>query len=202
MNPEENLNETPLETEETLEISEEQKLAIALQEVEVLMEEVENKANEMSIDERNAILEEYMALKAKAKDIRKQMKVLKKTHKTVYDKIPVWMYLYAIIQLILYFPFLSSMLWINFSSWLITIFNAPLNDITNNAPTFFYNTILFLLVYALPLLGFFTSWIIDTYATRSPFNRKTFRYIWIGQTILMIGMGLWIYFTFLKDVLR
>ncbi|MFA6627570.1 MAG: hypothetical protein WCT17_03455 [Bacilli bacterium] len=204
MNPEENNpNDLNIISEETpVEEGPEQTLAIELQQLEVLMEEMENKATEGSIDERNVMIEQYLILKEKTKGIRKQIKELKKTHRNIYDKIPIWMYGYGIIQLILYFPFLSSMIWINFSSWLITIFNVPLNDITNNAPEFFYNIILFLLVYALPILGMFLSWILYTYATRSLFNRKVFRYIWIGQTVLIVGMGLWVYFNFLQDILQ
>lgn len=190
-----------IENEDTL--TEAQALAIKIQELEVLMEETENKAIAAPSDEEyQTLIDEHQKLKEERKLLRQQLKDLNKVAHGAWDKIPLWMYIYIIFVVILYSPFLSSMIWINFSNWLITIFNTSLNDIANNAPSFFYNIILVLLVYALPLLGIFLSWILYTYATKKGFTRKIFSYIWLGQGILMIGMGLWIYFNFLKDILQ
>lgn len=191
----------PLE-EGTYVPSEEEQLAVKLQEIEVMMEQLENEAMNADDETRDKMIDQYNTLKQEHKELMKTLKELKKVHRNVYDKIPFWMYGYGILQLILYFPFLSSMIWISFSSWLITLFEGSLDTITNNAPSFFYNIVLFLLVYALPLLGVFLSWILYTYAVRSPFNRKVFRIIWITQSVLMIGMGLWVYFNFLQDILK
>jgi hypothetical protein len=189
-------------TEEAYVPSEEEQLAIKLQEIEVMMEQLENEAMNAEEDRRDQMIEQYNNLKEEHKTISKELKEFKKTHRTIYDKIPFWMYGYGILQIILYFPFLSSIIWISFSSWLITLFEGSLDSITANAPAFFYNLTLILLVYALPILGIFISWILYTFAVRSPFNRKVFRIIWITQSVLMVGMGLWVYFNFLQDILK
>ncbi len=196
------LQEETTENEELRPLSKVEDLMGQIQVLEVSMEEMETKATNLSDEEYDEFLIHYNELKEQRNILRRELKQLTKPNKGMWDKIPIWIYIYSIIILILYSPFLSAMIWINFASLLIRIFESALTDIASNAPSFFYNTVLILLVYALPLLGIFISWLLYIFATKKGFTRKVFTYVWIVQGLLMIGMGLWVYFNFVKGILQ
>ncbi|HHU56060.1 MAG TPA: hypothetical protein GXZ48_05180 [Acholeplasmataceae bacterium] len=162
-----------------------QGLELELQEIEIKLEQLDIK---MTTENKEDYIDEYLELKEKYESLLAEKKRLTPKGNTLWEKVPLWMVIYGIIQFILIgIPFVSWMLWIYFAEIL------PVNNIELN------RTIITLLIYTFPVICLFVSWVVYANFVHEPFDKKVFRYLWIGQAVVTVLNGLF-YFIYMSNV--
>jgi len=148
-----------------------EEIEIELQKTEILLEQIDIK---MTSENKEEYMSQYQELKEKYNSLLAEKKKL--THKTnsMWEKIPLWMIIYTLIQFIL--------IGIPFVSWMIWIFFAGILPIPNVGNRFFYS----LAIFSLPIICLFISWIVYVNFVNKQEHKKIFRYIWIGQAVLIL----------------
>ena len=171
-------------------------IAIKMQEIEIALEQLEIKIVEE--DKREELMPEYVKLQEQYKELKVERKKIIKGDKTSWDKVPVWIIIYAIIQAIILMPFVSYYIWMLFADWIIKLFSDAFTNIATEGSKFVFNSILLLTIYSLPLINFLTTWTLYVNVVKKDFEKKVFRWIWIVQIVLTIGLGIYLYFSIIK----
>ena len=170
-------------------------IAIKMQELEIAMEQMEMKI----VDENNEdLLQDYNKLTEQYQELKLERKQILKSDKSSWDKVPLWIVIYAVMQLILLMPFVSYYIWMAFADWIIKLFNDAFTNIANAGSKFVFNSILLVTIYSLPLIDFLLTWTLHVNVVRKDFEKKIFKWIWIIQTVLTIGLGIYLYFSIIK----
>lgn len=161
-----------------------------IQEIDIELQKVEVKIDQLELmPDRDQYMDEYIELKEKFNSLLKERKALKPKNEKIWDKIPIWMYIYCVFQIIILgIPYVSQIIWINFSNWIITIFETQLDKLAY-APQFAFTTVLILIIYSLPIINLFISWILYVNVVHKPFEKKVFKIIWIVQAVLTLIVG-------------
>ena len=96
-----------------------------IHEIDIELQKLDVLINELEVAEKtDETIEEYLKLKEQYKELLNKRKALVPKKKTFWDKIPLWMYIYIVIQFILLaIPYLSQLIWVYFSSWLTEVFS-------------------------------------------------------------------------------
>lgn len=176
--------------------------ALRIQQLEIDMHELVIRLEMLEFDVPEDE-EELAKRKAEIVEVKQQYRILKdeykvltkKEHKTVWDKIPIWMIFYAMIQIVLCFPFISSFIWVNFANTVIGWFSSSLSNIPPG--TVMFKAMLVLIVYSLPLINMLVTWIIYANFIKKDFDRLVFRFIWIAQGVMTLATMLWLFFDIL-----
>lgn len=189
---------------EDLEINNEEltkldKVELELQEVEVLIDQLDMK---LSVEVSDDLLEEYNNLKSKYKELLKTRKQIIKDSKSNLDKLPLWIIIFAVIQLIIFFPVGSYYLWMAFANFIIDAFSKALDIVASEGSTVLFNIMVILTIYSLPLINFFVTWTIYVNYNRQEYTKKFLKWIWIIQSILTVGLAIYLYFTVLHGNLQ
>lgn len=189
---------------EDLEINNEEltkldKVELELQEVEVLIDQLDMK---LSVEVSDDLLEEYNNLKSKYKELLKTRKQIIKDSKSNLDKLPLWIIIFAVIQLIIFFPVGSYYLWMAFANFIIDAFSNALDIVASEGSTVLFNIMVILTIYSLPLINFFVTWTIYVNYNRQEYTKKFLKWIWIIQSILTVGLAIYLYFTVLHGNLQ
>jgi|SRR5690554_1501298 len=163
-----------------------------IHEIDIELQKLDVLINELEVAEKtDETIEEYLKLKEQYKELLNKRKALVPKKKTFWDKIPLWMYIYIVIQFILLaIPYLSQLIWVYFSSWLTEVFQSQLDQLlyANISPVWF-TIVLISLIYSLPIINLFISWVLYVNVVHDPFEKKVFRYIWIAQGVLTLIIG-------------
>lgn len=181
------------------EISRLEQIEIELQELEIVLDQLDLKITNEG--ETEDLYNQYQNSKEKYKELLIERKKLLKEKNTNLDKIPVWMIIFALIQFIIFFPIASYYLWIAFANWMIGVLDKPLDIVSQNGSDFLFNVMTVLIVYALPLINFFSTWTIYVNYNKNQYAKKILKWIWIIQSGLTLIMVIYLYFTLLKDVM-
>lgn len=117
-------------------------------------------------------------------------KAPKKNEKNFWDEVNLWIILYGLFQLIFCLPwFLYYLIGINSLPLFIKWFaNSGVNP----------NVVIVMALYIVPFLNLMLSWILYVYLVKGINNKKLYIYIWVMQTILTIGGGIYLYFDLLR----
>lgn len=195
---------SPIEDEVLEEVDEKTK---RIREIDIQMQELDVQIEQISfIDpedaDRDRYVEQYKELKDALKALAQERRQLLKNAKdTVWEKIPLWMIGYAIVQIILCFPFLSSFIWVNFANGIISLFESTLDQVATGAPHAVFIAVLILVIYSLPIVNILLTWLIYVNVVKKEFDKKVFKWIWIGQGILTIGMMIWLFIDVIYKIL-
>jgi hypothetical protein len=194
--------EVEKEKQEELPISEEQAkinaIELELQEVEILIDQLDAKI--ASENNREKYLEQYYDLKNRYKDLLKQKKAIRitRTH-SKWDQLHTWVPIYGFIIGILCLPFFGMFIWATFSKWLISLF--PKFMLLESTSYGLFVTLLLLIYYSLPIILLFISWLLYVNVVKDGFERKVFKYIWIGQGLFTIINALFLLFKYILPTL-
>jgi len=191
MEEKELLEEVELNVEE---LSDLEKIELELQEVEVLIDQLDMK---LAVESNEELLSEFADLKAKYKELLKERKQIIKDSKSNLDKLPLWIIIFAVVQFIIFFPVGSYYLWMAFANFIIDSFSDALNVVATEGSNFLFNAMVVLTIYSLPLVNFFVTWTIYVNYNRQEYAKKVLKWIWIIQSILTLGMVIYLYFTVL-----
>ena len=153
---------------------------IRRQEIDAILENYEfelyEKGNEvLSKEEYDQLKTEYKSLNQKRKNI-----IRTKRKKSIWDEIPLWIAIYAVLQIIFSFYFIQAILSIYFADFLMNLFSST------------SGTLFDILIYALPFLSIVTSLII-LFCLKNK-RQKTFFFffflIQLTETLITVGLML------------
>lgn len=148
-----------------------EEIEIELQKTEILLEQIDIK---LTSENKEEYMLQYQELKEKYNSLLAEKKKLTQKGNTIWERIPVWMIIYTLILLIVIgIPFVSWMIWIFFAGIL------PVPKVDNK---FLYT----LAIFSLPIISLFISWIMYVNFVHKQDHKKIFRYIWIGQAVLIL----------------
>lgn len=162
-------------------------IAIRLQELEILMDDIEFQL--ASPNENEELMQKYNEYKKETKDLYKEKKQLKKEEKKSLgdndlEQASIWIFIYGIIVNIINFPAISYNIWFAATSWFIEKTNLDMNLDGG----FWSKVIVWLALFALPILLLFVSWILFATLVKKKINKKIFLIFWIIQILFTVGM--------------
>lgn len=164
------------------------KLDIRAQELEILLDQIEEKAlkeNEDPFEDEN-----YIAYKNEYKQVIKERKQLKKELQakdtSKLNQVSVWILIYGTLIVILSFPFITGTLWLDFANLMITWLSDAFSNLTTG--DFIYKVVVFLVIFSLPLLINLVTWLIYVNLVKSKLNKKVFIGFWVVQGLMSLGM--------------
>lgn len=127
-------------------------------------------------EEKFAVYEEIQAMLQKSPEVEGFL-----------DKVSVWIWVYAIFMLILTFP---TLLYYTFSVGVLNLLMEPL--ILAGFPDV---VVAIFAVYTVPLLLTLLSWFLKLNIIKTAENKKAFNIVWIIQSIMILGGGIWAFFS-------
>lgn len=164
------------------------KLDIRAQELEILLDQIEEKAlkeNEDPYEDEN-----YINYKNEYKQVIKERKQLKKELQSKdtskLSQVSVWILIYGTLIVILSFPFVTGTLWLDFANLMITWLSDAFVNLTTG--DFIYKVVVFLVIFSLPLLINLVTWLIYVNLVKSKLNKKVFIGFWVVQGLMSLGM--------------
>ncbi len=174
--------------EKTPEEIREDEIELRLQELEILMDQLEQKVLENpDTDEYD---EPYLKAKEESKELLKERKELHKKQKSEdksgLNQLSIWIVFYGIIMILICLPIISYNVWLDFANIVISALQNSFSNMT--ADTVFYNVVIFLVIFSLPLILLLVSWLLFVNVIKKKIDRNVFLGIWITQGILTIGM--------------
>lgn len=130
--------------------------------------------------------EEYEEKFAVYEEIQAMLQKVPETE-SFLDKVSIWIWVYAIIMFVLTFP---TLLYYTFSVGVLNLLMEPL--ILAGFPDIVVATFA---VYTVPLLLTLLSWFLKLNLIKTPENKKAFNIVWIIQSIMIVGGGIWAFFS-------
>ena len=186
--------------EESIDEQEVSEVDIKIGEIELKLQEIEVKidAIEFNNPELEALSEEelveYQKLKEEQKELIKEIRLIKKEAKKKLtdeniENVSIWIFIYGLIIDIVSFPFIAYIIYLNFGSFLINQFaKIPSLELTG----FFPNLLLWLIVFALPIILVLLSWFLFNNVTKKRIDKKVFSIFWIIQTAFTLASIIWL----------
>lgn len=173
-----------LAVEEPLEITSYEtieQINFRLSEIAVIFDEYDH----LLFDEDKKMMsdEEYEALKNEEKELRDRKKELKKSQSKdgFWDKIKIWMIVYAIVQFLICMPW-GGLYQLTYATYETII--SWIGTSMSNAPVNFQGFVQIMALLAFPILNVFLSWLLFAYVVKTKFDKKVFAVIWGSQFLL------------------
>lgn len=164
------------------------KLDIRAQELEILIDQIEEKAlneNEDPYDNENFVnyKDEYKQVIKERKQLKKE---LQSQDSSKLNQISIWVLIYGTLMVIMSFPFITGTLWLDFANLMITWLADAFSNLTTG--DFIYNVVVFLIIFSLPLLINLVTWLIYVNLIKSKIDKKVYLGFWITQGLMSLGM--------------
>lgn len=191
----EELINTEVETEDLVqeEINEiEEKIYqidLKMQELLIELEKIESQYSPEQFQELEEN-EQYIKLKEEYKSLSKEKKQMIKEErskdKSKLNELSVWILIYGIIMIIISFPLVASQIWLEFANGLIDMLSGAFKGV--DVDSFLYKVIVFLIIFALPLLINLVTWLLYNNLIKTKTDKKVYIGFWIAQGLMSLGM--------------
>lgn len=185
------ISEKPIENEIEQKIND---LDIKAVELEIKLDQIEDKALKEADD--SLLDDEYYALKEEYKKLVKERKALKKElaskDSSFLSKVSVWIVIYGVISLVVSFPLIAGNLWLNFANLLIDLLSGVFENLSSQ--DFIYKVVIFLIIFALPLLINVITWTVYINLVKTKEDKKVFCGFWILEGLMSLGMIIYMCF--------
>lgn len=185
------ISEKPIENEIEQKIND---LDIKAVELEIKLDQIEDKA--LKEADESLFNDEYYALKEEYKKLVKERKALKKElaskDSSFLSKVSVWIVIYGVISLIVSFPLIAGNLWLNFANLLIDLLSGVFENLSSQ--DFIYKVVIFLIIFALPLLINVITWTVYINLVKTKEDKKVFCGFWILEGLMSLGMIIYMCF--------
>lgn len=185
------ISEKPIENEIEQKIND---LDIKAVELEIKLDQIEDKALKEADD--SLLNDEYYALKEEYKKLVKERKALKKElaskDSSFLSKVSVWIVIYGVISLVVSFPLIAGNLWLNFANLLIDLLSGVFENLSSQ--DFIYKVVIFLIIFALPLLINVITWTVYINLVKTKEDKKVFCGFWILEGLMSLGMIIYMCF--------
>lgn len=190
-----NMDQTPIENidEEFLidDESNENKvinIEVRIQKVEILIDKAEQEY--LLDDENEELYAKYKELKTEYKQLLKERKqILKENAKqdqSTLEQVSMWVVIYGVISIIISLPFLTGQLWLSFANDIMSLFST--SGLGLDPDDFIYKVLVFLIIFAFPLLLNVITWFIKNNFINKKADKKVYIICWIIQGVMSIGM--------------
>ncbi len=183
--------------EKTIEEIREDEIELRLQELEITMDQLEQKI--LANTETDEFDQQFLDAKQEYNDLLKEKKEIHKKRKkndtSQLNQLSIWIIFYGIIMILICLPVVSYNIWLDFADIIIDALQGSFSNIV--AGTTFYNIVLFFVIFSLPILLIFVSWILFVNVVKKKIDKKVFIGIWVLQSILTISMIIYISVKFL-----
>lgn len=158
-----------------------------IQELEIL---IDKKEQEYFVNESEEIFNEYQELKNEYKTLLKQRKTLlknnAKTDQSVLEQVSLWVVIYGVLSVIISLPILTGQLWLGVASKIVSLIVDA--NMGLSSEDFLYKLLIFLIVFAFPLLLNLVTWLLHNNLLKKKSDKKVFNIFWIIQGVMSIGM--------------
>lgn len=185
------ISEKPIENEIEQKIND---LDIKAVELEIKLDQIEDKA--LKEADESLLDDEYYALKEEYKKLVKERKALKKElaskDSSFLSKVSVWIVIYGVISLVVSFPLIAGNLWLNFANLLIDLLSGVFENLSSQ--DFIYKVVIFLIIFALPLLINVITWTVYINLVKTKEDKKVFCGFWILEGLMSLGMIIYMCF--------
>lgn len=163
-------------------------LNIKAQELEIQLDQYEEKAFKENID--LSYDEHYMLLNKQYKDIvleRKQLrKELNSQDLSKLNQVSIWIIIYGSLMVLLSFPIITGQLWLDFANVVIDLVSGLFSNLHSDDAL--YNVVIFLIIFAFPLLLNVLTWFLYNNFVKSKTDKKIYIIFWIVQGLMNLGM--------------
>ena len=160
---------------------------IRIQEVEIL---IDQKEQEYFSTNNESLYDEYLALKEEYKSLmKKRKKLLKNENKkdqSVLEQVSIWVVIYGVLLIIISLPILTGQLWLEFANKIIAAITD--SNLGLSSEDFIYKVLIFLIIFAFPLLINLVTWIVHNNLLKKKEDKKVFRICWIISGVMCLGM--------------
>lgn len=189
------MEEKQYEQEENEETVEEQTiedkifaLDVKAQEIEILLDQYEEKAFKENIDLYDD--EQYISLNKQYKEIvfeRKQLKKeLNSKDQSKLNQVSVWIIIYGVLTILISFPIITGTLWLDFANGIIDLVSGAFSNLRSD--DFLYKIVIFLIIFAFPLLLNILTWFLYNNFVKTKVDKKLYTILWIIQGLMNLGM--------------
>lgn len=162
-------------------------LDLAIEELNVELENLEIKLEKNPDDP--GLCAEYEDLKARYKEKFRERKIFRKEadrKASAINQISLWIVVYGVVMIVISFPLVAGSLWYEFTKFLVGIFGSSISDI--HTAGWVLQIVVFLIIFALPLLLNLLTWILHNNCLKSKIDKKTFSVFWGIQGIMQLAM--------------
>lgn len=163
-------------------------LDIKAQEIEILLDQYEEKAFKENIDLYDD--EQYISLNNQYKAIVLERKQLKKELNSKdlskLNQVSVWIIVYGFLTILISFPIITGTLWLDFANVIIELVSGLFTNLRSD--DVLYNIVIFLIIFAFPLLLNVLTWFLYNNFVKSKVDKKLYIIIWIIQGLMNLGM--------------
>ena len=171
----------------TIETNEIDAIELRIQELEIL---IDQKEQEYFASENEELYDDYINLKNEYKSLLKKRKLLLKKEakkdQSILEQVSIWIIIYGVITIILSLPILTGQLWLEFADKIIALINDA--NLGLSSEDFIYKVIIFLIIFAFPLLLNLITWIVHNNLVKNKNDKRVFDIFWIIQGLMSIGM--------------
>lgn len=163
-------------------------IELKIEEYEVKVEEYETiLINDPENEEAN---KKYHELKHEEKKYYKQKKLLQKQlnglDTSALNKVSLWVVIYGVITILISIPLIASALWLDFANWIIDLLQGAFAGL--NGDTFLYKVVVFLVIFAFPLIINLVTWLLYVNLVKTKIDKKVYAIMWIIQGVMSLGM--------------
>lgn len=159
-----------------------------IQELEILIEQAENRVIQNEEDEESKsqyykYIDEYNELLKKRKKLIKESR---KSDNSALEQVSTWVIIFGLFLVITSFPLIAYNIWMDFANWLIAIVDTSFSDISEIKAL--YYVIVFLIIFALPLIINLITWLIYNNFVKTKTDKKFYIGFWILEGLMSIGL--------------
>lgn len=163
-------------------------LDVKAQEIEILLDQYEEKAFKENID--LSFDEHYISLNKQYKDIVLERKQLKKELSSKdlsqLNQVSIWVIIYGCLTILISFPIITGTLWLDFANVIIDLLSGAFSNLRSDDAL--YNVVIFLIIFAFPLLLNVLTWFLFNNFVKSKTDKKIYIIMWIIQGLMNLGM--------------
>lgn len=163
-------------------------LDVKAQEIEILLDQYEEKAFKENIDLYDD--EQYISLNKQYKEIvfeRKQLKKeLNSKDQSKLNQVSVWIIIYGALTILISFPIITGTLWLDFANGIIDLVSGAFSNLRSD--DFLYKIVIFLIIFAFPLLLNILTWFLYNNFVKTKVDKKLYIILWIIQGLMNLGM--------------
>lgn len=163
-------------------------LDVKAQEIEILLDQYEEKAFKENIDLYDD--EQYISLNKQYKEIVLERKQLKKElnskDQSKLNQVSVWIIIYGVLTILISFPIITGTLWLEFANGIIDLVSGLFNNL--HSGDVLYKVVIFLVIFAFPLLLNILTWFLYNNFVKIKVDKKLYIIFWIIQGLMNLGM--------------
>ncbi len=166
---------------------------IKMQEITVQLDKIEE---QQMINDEEEQSQEYIELKKQYNELVKEKKMIlkeiRKNDNSKLNQVSIWTIIFGVVTVLISLPFISAPIWLDCLELTADLLTGAFDSLDKDG--FLFKIILFLVVFAFPLLLNIIVWEIYINLIKNKINKKVFIGFWITQGLMNLGMIIYMCF--------